>query len=273
MPYHVSLIESHHGHFFHAGETSLSLLVHGVIIGTALVFGPAAGEKLALEAPEMFELLLPPPASKAPPPAALPPAPAIVRASVGTPGGGGGGSAYQLATAPPPVAKGFQVLLAPGTIPDRIPDVDLSRAVTNEADFSGKGVAGGLARGVEGGRVLRPGEDPDAVSGDGPVGTGSAAPVYLEHQVEMSVIPRGGDPPVYPEVLRRAGIEGRVLAQYVVDTAGRAEPASFTALESSHELFTQAVRNSLPGLRFAPASVGKRKVRMLVQQTFAFAIQ
>ena len=52
----------------------------------------------------------------------------------------------------PPPPKGFQVLSAPVEIPNVIPDIDLSKKVTDEADFSGKGVAGGVAKGVEGGK-------------------------------------------------------------------------------------------------------------------------
>ena len=36
-------------------------------------------------------------------------------------------------------------------IPIKIPDIDLSKKVTDEADFSGKGVKGGIAKGVVGG--------------------------------------------------------------------------------------------------------------------------
>ena len=52
------------------------------------------------------------------------------------------------AVAAPPPPKGFQVLSAPIEIPNIIPDIDLSKKVTDEADFSGKGVAGGVAKGV-----------------------------------------------------------------------------------------------------------------------------
>jgi len=45
----------------------------------------------------------------------------------------------------PPPPKGFQVLSAPVNIPDVIPEIDLSKAITNEDDFSGRGVAGGVA--------------------------------------------------------------------------------------------------------------------------------
>src|SRR2546423_6252111 len=52
------------------------------------------------------------------------------------------------APAPP---KGFQVVPPPVSIPTKIPSIDLSKAVTNENDFTGKGVAGWSSKGVEGG--------------------------------------------------------------------------------------------------------------------------
>jgi protein TonB len=63
-----------------------------------------------------------------------------------------------------------------------------------------------------------------------------------------------------------------VLAQFVVDTTGRAETNTFKVLKSDHDQFTQAVRNALPGMRFYPAEVGGRKVKQLVQQPFVFNI-
>ena len=63
-----------------------------------------------------------------------------------------------------------------------------------------------------------------------------------------------------------------MLAQFVVDTSGRVESGSFKVLKSSHELFTQAVRQALPNMKFLPAEVGGRKVKQLVQQPFQFAL-
>ena len=82
----------------------------------------------------------------------------------------------------------------------------------------------------------------------------------------------GGSQPRYPDILRQAGVEGEVLAQFVVDTSGRAEMNSYKVLKTTHELFGNAVKNALPGMRFIPAEVGGRKVRQLVQQPFTFAI-
>ena len=155
----------------------------------------------------------------------------------------------------PPPPKGFQVLTAPIKVPDVLPDIDLSKKVTDEADFSGKGVAGGKANGVVGGT---------AVNTDQP---------YFEFQVEKQVQTAAGSPqPRYPDMLKSANIEGEVLAQFVVDTTGRAEMGTFKVLKSSHDGFTQAVRNVLPNMRFYPAEIGGRKVKQMVQQPFTFAL-
>jgi len=67
-------------------------------------------------------------------------------------------------------------------------------------------------------------------------------------------------------------VEGEVLAQFVVDTTGRADMSTFKVLKSSHELFTQSVRNVLPQMRFYAAEIGGRKVKQMVQQPFTFAL-
>ncbi len=157
----------------------------------------------------------------------------------------------------PPPPKGFQVLTAPIEIPNVIPDIDLSKKVTDEADFSGKGVAGGIAKGVEGGK--------------GPVPQGDQP--YFDFQVEKPVVMApGAQGPQYPDMLRTAGIEGTVLAQFVVDTTGRAEMSTFKVLKSDNDLFSNAVKNALQRMRFLPAEVGGRKVKQLVQQPFQFSL-
>ena len=158
--------------------------------------------------------------------------------------------------AAPPPPKGFQVLTAPIKVPDVLPDIDLSKKVTDEADFSGKGVAGGTSKGV--------------VGGTAPVNTDQP---YFEFQVEKQVqTAPGGPTPRYPDMLRSANIEGEVLAQFIVDTTGRYESGSFKVIKSSHDLFTAAVKNALPNMKFYPAEIGGRKVKQLVQQPFTFGL-
>jgi protein TonB len=161
----------------------------------------------------------------------------------------------QVAQVAPP--KGFQVLTPPIDVPDVIPDVDLNRKATDEADFSGKGAEGGVAKGVEGGSgpVVDPGQ------------------TYFDFQVEKPAMALPGNPgPAYPDMLRSSGVEGEALMQFIVDTTGRAERGSIKVLKASHELFGAAVQSVLPRMRFLPAEVGGRKVRMLVQQSFAFSL-
>jgi len=94
---------------------------------------------------------------------------------------------------------------------------------------------------------------------------------YFEFQVEKQVAPMPNNPgPRYPDMLRSANVEGEVLAQFVVDTTGRAEMNTFKVLKSSHDLFTNAVKSQLPNMRFYAAEVGGRKVKQLVQMPFQF---
>ena len=74
-------------------------------------------------------------------------------------------------------------------------------------------------------------------------------------------------------MLRSANVEGKVLAQFVVDSSGRYESGTFKVLKSSNEQFTNAVKNALPRMKFYPAEVGGRKVKQLVQQPFTFSLQ
>lgn len=157
-----------------------------------------------------------------------------------------------VATVAPP--RGFQALAAPIEIPDVIPEIDLSRGLTREEDFSGRGVPGGRADGV----------------GSTPIPTGDVP--YDALQVEQSVVALPGTSPSYPELLRAAGVEGQVVVQFVVDTTGRAEGGSVRILSTSHELFAQSIRAAVPKMRFRPAEIGGRRVRQLVQQAFGFSL-
>ncbi len=106
--------------------------------------------------------------------------------------------------------------------------------------------------------------DGGALRGD----SGVFAPERVERTVAVVAAPR----PAYPEMLRTAGVEGRVVVRFVVDTSGRVEPASLVVLEATHALFERAVRDALPRYRFAPARIGDRAVRQLVEMPFQFSL-
>ena len=67
-------------------------------------------------------------------------------------------------------------------------------------------------------------------------------------------------------------MEGDVIVQFVIDTTGRADMKTFKVLKSDHELFTASVRQVLPSVRFFPAEIGGRKVKVIVQQPFEFKL-
>ena len=217
------------------GGTIFSVVMHVVLVALAIQATLNAGQKEVkkdqkIDFVEVKKDEPPPPKEKAPPPP-------------------------DVTVAPPP--KGFQVLVTPLSIPDVLPDIDLSKKMTDEKDFTGKGVAGGRATGV--------------VGGTAPLNPDQA---LYDYQVEKPVAQAPGSPgPRYPDILRGNGIEGEVIAQFIVDTTGRAEPSSFKVLKTTHELFAEAVRTALPKMRFIPAELGGRKVKQLVQQPFSFTIQ
>lgn len=89
--------------------------------------------------------------------------------------------------------------------------------------------------------------------------------------VEKPVTPDpSNEPPAFPPELRRTKPHGEVLAQFVVDTTGRAEMKSFKVLRSSDDLFSESVRRALPRFRFSPAEIAGRKVRQQVTMPFVF---
>ncbi|HKC80757.1 MAG TPA: TonB family protein, partial [Gemmatimonadaceae bacterium] len=164
-----------------------------------------------------------------------------------------------VAPAPP---QGFKVVAPPVSVPTNLPAIDLSKAITNENDFSGKGVAGGSANGVKGGT----GKEGDTGKEAGPAHEGP----YMEFQVEKAVEKIGGEAPEYPLSLRDNGVTGKVLAQFVVGENGRYEGGTLKILESSNPAFTAAVKDALPRMRFSAAQIGGKKVSQLVQMPFVF---
>jgi len=149
-------------------------------------------------------------------------------------------------------------------VPVEIPKIDLSAKITDEADFSGKGVKGGSASGTAGSEGTKEGA---------PAGVAvNTDRTYTEFEVEEHVTPISGTNPSYPESMRSSGAEGEVHAQFVVNENGRAEPGTFKVLNSPNPAFTQAVKDALPRMRFRPAKIGKTSVSQLVQQAFVFKL-
>jgi len=153
--------------------------------------------------------------------------------------------------APP---KGFQEIPTVLDVPSSIPPVDLS-VPFNRDDWTGIGKPGGRHDGV-------------AV-----VDSTSAAPAFVAGEVDEPVSTVLIPAPRYPPALRAAGIEGEVVVQYVVDTTGLVEPASWSVLRATQDGFREPAREAILAGRFTPARVSGRKVRQLVQQVVRFAMR
>lgn len=253
-----------------AGGTLLSVILHSLIIFLAVFATARAGsrkaEKVKAENVKFVEMKKPEPPP--PPKKELPPPPKKVetpKPKVKAPELPKIEVPKVQAPAPP---QGFKVVPPVVNVPTNIPTVDLSKAITNEADFSGKGVAGGSADGVKGGT----GKEGDTGKEAGPVAKPEEHGPYMEFQVEKAVEKIGGDAPQYPSSLRESGVEGQVLAQFVVNESGRYEAGTLKILNSSNPAFTAAVKDALPRMKFSAAQIGGRKVQQLVQMPFQFHI-
>ena len=254
-----------------AGGTILSIVLHSGLLFLAIFATARAGidkdkkdkaekvnfvevkKKEEPPPPEEKKKEEPPKPKEKPKPAPKPKAPRVVKLPV---------LPKEAPLAPP---KGFKVVAPPVAIPTKLPSIDLSAKITNEADFSGKGVAGGTAGGVKGGT----GKEGDTGKDAGAKETLKTTP-YMEFQVEQPVVKTGGANPEYPGSLRDNGTEGEVLAQFVVGENGRYESGTLKILKSSHPMFTNAVKEALPGMRFSAARIGGEKVKQLVQMPFEF---
>lgn len=111
---------------------------------------------------------------------------------------------------------------------------------------------------------------PDPVASGDPRG---AATPWTEAEVDQPAAPIHQPSPRYPPVLREAGIEGRVLLEFVIDTTGRVEESSLRVVERSASGFDAAAIESLARSLFTPARVKGTAVRQRARQSIAFRIR
>lgn len=230
-----NLIESKQKKFSSMKQTVMSAVFHVVLIFAAVKATTGAAEQLREILQDTTMVFLKPPEPPPPPPPPEIPPDAIVTAN------------------PPP--QGFQTVIPPTDIPKEIPPVNLNEKF-NAADFSGKGVEGGIAAGI--------------VGGTGPVDT--QAETYLEAEVDDPVAQVNIPRPRYPPVMQQAGIAGYVDVQYVVDTTGHAEARSWKVIKSSNKAFEEPAREAIMKGVFKPARIRGQAVRQLVAQRISFNI-
>jgi TonB family protein len=88
-----------------------------------------------------------------------------------------------------------------------------------------------------------------------------------------AALPAGNPAPEYPPELLHRRVEGRVVAEFLVDAKGRADARTLRIISSTDEQFTQAVRAVLPKLRFLPAETDGTKAEEWVAMPFRFSLK
>jgi protein TonB len=110
--------------------------------------------------------------------------------------------------------------------------------------------------------------------GEGGMGAAQdAEPVFLESRVDQRPEKLAGPEPQVPDLLRRAGIEGRVIVRAIVGPNGRAEPASVEVLESPHPALSQVARSIVLRSLFRPGRLGGRSVRVTLDLPIDFRLK
>jgi len=132
-------------------------------------------------------------------------------------------------------------------------DVELAGVRSNDDEF---------ARGITGSSS----NQPTGLSGD-------PSQAFDAREVDTQVSALSNQPtPLYPPSLRAAGVEGRVIAQFIVDSHGDPVRESIRIVSSTNDLFGESVAKAIRHMRFAPARIGNKAVSQVVQQLFVFRL-
>lgn len=106
-------------------------------------------------------------------------------------------------------------------------------------------------------------------SGSGDAGSDSGPPRPVGGNVRE---PRriGGAVPVYPELARRAHVQGKVMLECVIDTDGR---VTDLRVVSGHPLLTGAALDAVRGWTYTPTTLNGRPIRVILNVTVTFGLR
>ena len=76
--------------------------------------------------------------------------------------------------------------------------------------------------------------------------------------------------PVYPQILKMAGVSGRITLSYVVDTAGAVDTATIRVITTTHDLLVAPPRRAASACRYRPALRAGVHLRARVLRRFTF---
>jgi TonB family protein len=236
-----TLIESRAARARRTGGTLVSIAMHTGILGLAVVLTTRGTHRALPKPPDAVPVVyINPMPRQAPAPAPAPEQPQAVVPKV-------------------PALPSIAVpTVPPVKIPTELPTIDPS-TIAPPTDWTTHPAAPVNTTGTGTGS----GESSGPVNG-----------VWDASAVDQAVSARAGNPaPEYPLMLRAAHVEGHVDVRFVVDTLGRAEPASIQVIASAHDRFSDAVRQAILHSRYTPAMAHGVRVRQLVEQRFEFELK
>lgn len=146
--------------------------------------------------------------------------------------------------------RGFQVVDAPRVVPHELPPIDLGEPF-DPLEYAKRGPIGDRGTG--------------AIPGPG----GLFLLAWVEDAPELL----SGPPLAYPELVRRAGLQGRVEIEAIIDSTGRAEAGSIVVVRSPHSAFEAPARDFVRQALFRPGRVHGRAVRVLVRVPIEFTLR
>jgi protein TonB len=170
--------------------------------------------------------------------------------------------------APPPVVKGFQTLTPPEEPPPAIAPPPTNQVAVSAEDFSGRGQEGGVAKGVESG------VQQSTVERTAPPEVGTYEMSAVEDLPQLTNGAEFGRQLArnYPPLLRDAGVSGTVSVRFRVMENGTVDVASISVTSSTHEQFNDATIRAVQRMRFRPAKVNNRPVKVWVEQPIQWQI-
>jgi len=101
-----------------------------------------------------------------------------------------------------------------------------------------------------------------------PTGLGKGVQVFDISQLDQQPQPKFRAPPQYPFEMKRQGITGDVLLEFIVDTNGDVRNAY--VVKASHREFENSALQAITKWKFRPGKKGGRAVNSRVQQPLSF---
>ena len=122
-------------------------------------------------------------------------------------------------------------------------------------------------------RPFRPRPRPPRRTGADPAQLVADHLAFTEGDVDVPArLQAGSGFPFYPDSLWEAGVEGRAVLEFVVDSTGSLIAETIRIVSTTHPLFAAAARDALLSAAFVPAMRRGQRVAQLVQLPFVFRI-